>query len=199
MWRLGFHLVWPPLVAGLLCFTIATAFFFRRIHKNFYRAAEDDRFTHFLTILLSPADTIRAHDTLSRPLLEQFHPLAIAKAFCAESEFRSFASTILRDIRYPALPLCPHSEAPAQQAESYSRNLLEKSVEEFLKENNVSIEKLLEPPEPSDSTCVSYCPRCLAQFTTTDGKCDDCGGIPLTPFADAVSPLSKSALTEKPS
>jgi hypothetical protein len=194
IWRLGFHLVWPPLVAGLLCFTIATAFFFRRIHKNFYRAAEDDRFTHFLTILLSPATTIRAHDTLSRPLLEQFHPLAIAKVFCAESEFRSFASTILRDIRYPALPLSPYNEPLAQQAESYSRNLLEKTVEEFLKKNNVSIKKLLQPPEPTDSTCVSYCPRCLAQFTTVAGKCDDCGGIPLIPFPDSAS---KPALVEK--
>src|SRR5262249_8668900 len=54
IWRLGFHLVWPGLLAGLLCFTIATSIFFRRIHKTFYPRAEDDRFTHFLTILLSP-------------------------------------------------------------------------------------------------------------------------------------------------
>src|SRR5438445_7773993 len=44
---------------------------FRRMHKLFYLKAEDDRFTHFLTILLSPATTIRAHDALSRPLLER--------------------------------------------------------------------------------------------------------------------------------
>src|SRR5262249_45107905 len=77
IWQLGFHMVWPALLTGLLCFTIATAIFFRRIHKVFYPKAEDDRFTHFLTILLSPATTIRAHDTLSRPLLEHFHPLAV--------------------------------------------------------------------------------------------------------------------------
>jgi hypothetical protein len=199
IWRLGFHMVWPSLLAGLLGFTIATAIFFRRIHKSFYPTAEDDRFTHFLTILLSPATTIRAHDTLSRPLLERFHPLAIAKVFCAEAEFRHFASTIVRDIRHPALPLCPRNEPLAQQAESYNRSLLDKSVEEFLKKNNVSIKKLLQPPEPTDSTCVSYCPRCLSQFTTLDGKCDDCGGTPLTPFVDAASPLSKPALTEKSS
>jgi hypothetical protein len=185
------------LLAGLLCFTIITAIFFRRIHKIFYPKAEDDRFTHFLTILLSPATTIRAHDTLSRPLLEQFHPLAISKAFCPEAQFRDFASTILRDIRHPALPLCPRNEPLAIGAESFNRGLLEKTVEEFLKKNNVSIKKLLQPPKPTDSTCVSYCPRCLSQFTTLDGKCDDCGGIPLTPFIDAASPSSKPALTEK--
>jgi hypothetical protein len=132
-------------------------------------------------------------------LLERFHPLAIAKVFCDEEEFRSFASTIVRDIRHPALPLCPRNEPFAIEAENFSRTLLEKAVEEFLKKNNVSIKKLLQPPEPTDSTCVSYCPRCLAQFTTVDGKCDDCGGIPLTPFADTVSPLSKPALSEKSS
>jgi hypothetical protein len=194
IWRLGFHLVWPGLLAGLLCFTIATSIFFRRIHKSFYPKAEDDRFTHFLTILLSPATTIRAHDTLSRPLLEQFHPLAIAKVFCTEAQFRDFASSIFRDIRHPALPLWPRNEPLAIAAESFSRSLLEKTVEEFLKKNNVSLKKLLQPPGPTDSTCVSYCPRCLSQFTTLDGKCDDCGGIPLTSFLDAVS---KPALAEK--
>src|SRR5262249_26891922 len=150
-------------------FTIATAFFFRRMHKLFYPGAEDDRFTHFLTILLSPATTIRAHDALSRPLLEQFHPLAIAKAFSTEAEFRRFASRSLRDIRHPALPLCPRDEPLAVEAESFSRRLLENTVEEFLKKNNVSIKKLLQPPEPADATCISYCPRCLAQFTTLNG------------------------------
>lgn len=196
IWRLGFHMVWPTLLVGLLCFTITTAFLFRRIHKIFYPKAEDDRFTHFLTILLSPATTIRAHDALSRPLLEHFHPLAVAKVFCAEDEFRSFAGAILRDIRHPALPLCPRNEPLAIAAESFGRNLLDKTVEEFLKTNNVSIKKLLQPPQPTDSTCVSYCPRCLAQFTTTDGKCDDCGGLALAPFSVDDTQSSKRALAE---
>jgi hypothetical protein len=198
IWRLGFHMVWPTLLAGLLCFTIATAFFFRRIHKIFYPKAEDDRFTHFLTILLSPATTIRAHDALSRPLLERFHPLAIAKVFCAEDKFRSIASGILREIRHPALPLCPRSEPLALEAESFGRSLLDKTVEEFLKKNNVGIKKLLQPPEPTDPTCVSYCPRCLSQFTTLEGKCDDCGGLPLTPFSAAnEKQLSKPTVAER--
>jgi hypothetical protein len=199
IWRLGFHLVWPELLAVLLCCTIVTSIFFRRIHKKFYPAAEDDRFTHFLTILLSPATTIRAHDTLSRPLLEQFHPLAIARAFCTEDEFRSVASTIFRDIQHPALPLCPRNEPLAIGAESFSRSLLEKTAEEFLKKNNVSLKKLLQPPEPTDSTCVSYCPRCLSQFTTLDGKCDDCGGLPLAPFSNSNDKQSPETTVAEPS
>ena len=199
IWRLGFHLVWPELLAVLLCFTIVTSVFFRRIHKNFYPTAEDDRFTHFLTILLSPATTIRAHDTLSRPLLERFHPLAIAKVFCTEDKFRIFASKILRDIRHPALPLCPRNEPLAIGAENFNRSLLEKTVEEFLKKNNVSFKKLLQPPEPTDPTCVSYCPRCLSQFTTLDGKCDDCGGLRLAPFSTSEDEQPSKATVAEPS
>src|SRR4029077_13530689 len=151
------------------------------------------------TILLSPATTIRAHDALSRPLLERFHPLAIAKVFCAEDRFRNFASTVLRDIGQPALPLCPHSEPLAQEAESFSRTLLEKTVEEFLKKNNVSIKKLLQPPIPADPTCLSYCPRCLAHFTTLDSKCDDGGGIPLIPFSIENDKQSSKPAVAEPS
>jgi hypothetical protein len=196
IWRLGFHTSWPALLGGLLCFTITTAIFFRRTHKTFYPDAEDDRFTHFLIVMLSPATTVRAHDTLSRSLLEGFHPLAIAKDFCTEDEFRNFASILLRDIRHPALSLCPRTEPLAIETESYGRNLLDKTVEDFLRKNNVSLKKLLLPPEPADLTCVSYCPRCLTQFTTLTGKCDDCGGIPLISFGDASTKL-KPTLAEK--
>jgi len=196
IWRFGFHMTWPSLLIGLLGFTLATAIFFRRAHKIFYPAAEDDRFTHFRTIFRAPATTIRAHDTLSRPLFERFHPLAIARAFCKEDEFRAYAATILREIRYPALPLCPNNDSAAQEAEHFSRSLLEKTVEEFLKRNNVSLKKLLQPPTPSDPTCVSYCPRCLAQFTTLDGKCDDCGGLPLIPFSAEPPKESATAVTK---
>jgi len=194
--RLGLHLVWPALLGGLLCFTITTALLFRRVHKAFYPDAEDDRFTHFLTILLSPATTIRAHDTLSRPLLERFHPLAIAKVLCADDKFRMFASTILRDIRHPALPLCPRNEPLAIETERFHRILLENTIEEFLKKNNVSIRKLLQPPQPFDLASVSYCPRCLSQFTTREGKCEDCGGLPLSAFADTGQQSPNSVETQ---
>lgn len=198
IWHFGFHLTWLSLLIGLVGFTLATAIFFRRVHKTFYPAAEDDRFNHFLTILLSPATTIRAHDALSRPLFESFHPLALAKEFCAENELRAFAAQILREIRHPALPLCPNNEPLAQETERFSRALLEKSVEEFLKKNNVSLKKLLQPPQLAEPTCVAYCPRCLSQFTTLDAKCDDCGGLSLTPFSmDALGKQSsKPTVTE---
>jgi hypothetical protein len=183
IWQLGLRLCWLGLLAGLLAFTIAAAVSFHRSHKTFYPAAEDERFTHFLIILLSPATTIRAYDVLSRPLLEAFHPLAIAKVFCPEPAFREFARRVLREIRHPALPVCPRAEPAALAAERYARTVLEKTVEEFLRQGGVNLAELMQPPVPADESCHSYCPRCLAQFTTVEGSCADCGGLALAALA----------------
>jgi len=105
IWTVGLSQSWLGLLIGLFLFTLATALFFRSAHKWFHPAAEDERFTHFVTILLSPATAIRANDVLSRPLLETFHPLAIAKIFCPEEEFHSFARRVLIELRHLDLPL----------------------------------------------------------------------------------------------
>jgi hypothetical protein len=179
IWNFGFLRVWLGLLIGLLGLTITTAILFHRAHKKFFPSAEDDRFTHVMTVLLSPATTVRAHDPLSRPLLERFHPLAIAKVFCSPERFRDFARGVLREVRYPGLPLCPSSEISAQRAEQFSRELLLKEIEAFLKKNGLEPDELLPAPARAEAGCVAYCPRCLAQFTTPAGACADCGGLPL--------------------
>ncbi len=182
IWNFGLRQSWLGLLIGVLVFTFTTAVRFHRAHKALYPAAEDERFTHFLTILLSPATTIRAHDVLSRPSLEIFHPLAIAKVFCSEQTFRRLAREVLRELRHPALPVCPREELPAQEAERYSRALWLKLVDNFLSRMGIAPEEIMEPPPPTDATSRSYCPRCLAQFTVGEGLCPDCGGIALVAF-----------------
>src|SRR5437763_1198071 len=70
--RMGLTQTWPALLAGLYVLTFSIAFMFHSTHKHFYPAARDERFTHTLINMFSPATTIRARDLLSRPLLEQF-------------------------------------------------------------------------------------------------------------------------------
>jgi len=187
IWHSGLSNCWLGLLAGLLVLTLATALVFRRAHQALYPPAQEERFTHFLTILLSPATTLRAHDVLSRPLLETFHPLALAQVFCAQRQFRAFAQQVLLEIRHPALPVCPVEDAQAQATERFSRAVLRKAVEKFLKLNGLDPEELTQPPAPADETCRSYCPRCLTQFTTSEGVCADCGGLALISFSAAVA------------
>jgi hypothetical protein len=174
---------WPGLLITLLALTSATAVLFHRAHKYFYPYATEERFSHFLMISLAPATTIRANDVLSRPLLESFHPLAIAKTFCSDQEFREFARQTYREVSYPALPRSPRNETLAQAAEHHGRTVLLKTIEGFLAQNGVAPKTLTTPPAPADEFCRAYCPRCLAQFVVPTGMCADCGGLELAPLA----------------
>jgi hypothetical protein len=182
MWQSGLSKIWIHLLAGLFTLTFLTAMLFRRVHKAFYAAAEDERFTHFLTILLSPATTIRARDVLSRPLMQAFHPVAVGRVLCSEAVFRDMARRTWLDVQHPALPICPSDDPAVQDLERTSRALWQKSLEQFLRKNGLDLNKLTAPPLATDVTCRSFCPRCLAQFTPESGQCGDCGGIPLVAF-----------------
>lgn len=186
IWQLGFKSSWLGLVIGLFALTTATAVFFYRAHRALYPRAEDERFTHALTIALAPMTTIRAHDALSRPLFETFHPLAVAKVFLPKTDFRDFARHVLLDLRHPAQPVCANANTAARATENYARATLQQATEQLLKQSGLEPDELCKPPTPADESCRAYCPRCGAQFTTPSGNCMDCGGLALVAFQKAV-------------
>ncbi|MDB6019129.1 MAG: uncharacterized protein JWR19_3618 [Pedosphaera sp.] len=180
--RIGLRGSWIELLAGLLLLTTTTAIYFHYAHRRFYPEADDERLTHFCMILLSPATCIRAHDAFTRPMLEAFHPLAVARVLLKPEPFRAFARRVLLEIRHPCLPICPTDAAGPQATERAAREALQEAVEKFLKQNEINPEELTRPPAPTDETCRSFCPRCGAQFTATEGVCADCGGLGLVRF-----------------
>jgi len=177
--RFGFLRDWPILLAVLLLLTATNAFLFNRAYKVLYPDAGEERFTHWFMICFSPATAVRAHDALSRPLLERFHPLAVAKELLDGEKFKRFGAEVLVELRHPRLPLCPTTDAEPLAAEKQSREALLEMVEKFLKTNGLDIDELTRSPAPSDESCRTYCPRCRAQFTLEQGICADCGGIAL--------------------
>ena len=183
VWFVGVRLSGLGVLVGLLALTIAAAALFRRAHRALYPGAEDECFTHTLTIALSPANAMRAHDALSRPLLEDFHPLAVAKVLLSEVAFQNLARSVLLDLRNPALPWCPANDAAARGAEAFSRQVLREAIESFLKQSGVEPDGLCRAPKPADETCRAFCPRCHAQFTAVGGTCTDCGGLALVAFS----------------
>ncbi len=182
IWFVGLRLSWLGLFVGLFALAVATATLFRRAHRALYPNAEDERFTHTLTIALSPANAMRAHDALSRPLLEEFHPLAVAKVLLPPAAFPNLARRILLDLRHPALPDCPSDDAAARRAGSFWRGALREAAENMLKRSGIQPDDLCRPPKPVDESCRAYCPRCGAQFTSPIGCCADCGGLELVAF-----------------
>lgn len=177
IWFVGLRLSWLGLLVGLCVLTGATATRFRRAHRVLYPDAGDERFTHTLTIALSPANAMRARDALSRPLLEQFHPLAVASVFLPRTDFQGFARRTLLDLRHPALPVCPGTDGVAHAAEAFWRHAVRVAAERMLKRGGMDLEDLCRPPAPADDACCAYCPRCDAQFTSTASHCADCGGL----------------------
>lgn len=180
IWNFGLKF-WLSLLVGLLALTANIAFLFHHAHKYFYRKSEDERLTHFLLILLSPVTSIRALDTLSRPLFETFHPLAVASVFCSPEQFRELAGRALRNLQFP-VPSEHSKDTAAQMAERDSCSSLRKAIEILLKQNHLNPDELLRPPKPADKTCRAYCPRCLAQFTHVEGTCPDCADLALRAF-----------------
>jgi hypothetical protein len=179
---IGLRLTWIPLAVGLLGLNLAIAILFARHHRHFFPAANDDRFTQSLIIALAPATTLRARDFISRAVLENFHPLAVAHNFLAPPTFQRAARPWLRDLRHPVRPLCPSSKPEAIEAELFFRTTLLRLTEQWLRAQKLSPDELGKPPAPADASCRAYCPRCEAQFTTPTGVCADCGGIPLAAF-----------------
>lgn len=182
IWLIGLKTVWLGLLIALLGLTITAATFFVRVHRKFYPVAADERFSHSLIIALAPASTMRAHDLVSRPLLENFHPLAVAKNLLAAEEFHHFARRLLLDLRHPVPPACPSTLAPAVVTEAFHRHHLLEAAEVWLTENKLSPDEICRPPMPTDESCRAYCPRCEAQFISTSGECADCGGLALVAF-----------------
>ena len=182
---IGLKLVWLWLSLALVALTISTSVLFARGHRKFWPEAADDRFTQSLIIALAPATTMRAQDIASRPLLENFHPLAVAKHFLPTALFRRFARRVLLDMRHPARPICPNPQPEAIATEAFFRQVQIETVEAWLAENKIAPVELCKPPPPADESCHAYCPRCEAQFTTPTGTCADCGGVPLAAFAKA--------------
>jgi len=191
----GFHKCWLLLVILAFGLTSIIAVLFHRAHKALFLKAEDERFTHFIIILLSPATAIRALDVLSVPLLATYHPLAVASVLCSKRHFIEQAESWVRQSRYAVRPGNRSEEPIARETERYWCALREKTFENFLRKNGIDSEQLIEPPMPVDETCRSYCPRCRAQFTRLDGSCGDCGGRSLMPLRNPqVSQPAKKAL-----
>jgi len=182
IWHFGFSLSWLGLLLGMAALTVTTATLFARAHRALYPDAHDERFTQTLTIALAPTSAMRAHDALSRPLLDTFHPLAVAHVCLSEQSFRAFARRALLDLRHPALPHGPTDPPEAPTTERYYRQTLLAATEEFLQQHKMKPEELCHPPRRSDESSRAYCPRCEAQFTSADGLCADCGGLALVDF-----------------
>ena len=163
---------WPWLLGVYFLLVGASVSSFWTLHRRYAGRDRATRIRKAILFALAPTSLLRAVDCVSRGVLREYHPLAVARCGLDDAAFRAFARSILRDLHWP-LPDSPQdSDAPARRA----------IVERALERAGFPAEELLTPPERSSAESVAYCPRCEEQFARSDAHCESCGDRELLPF-----------------
>jgi hypothetical protein len=167
---------------GSVSVNVGLEYFNTEILPTLDLRATGPRFSSITRASSTGANAIRAPDILARHLLENFHPLALARVLCPRESFEEFARQVLLDSRYPLFPVSPKSDPAAVAAEQWFRDAAMNAVEKYVASAGLQPVGLTAPPLPAEPANRSYCARCGAQFVMTEGSCADCGGRPLQPF-----------------
>ena len=176
----------PPLyflVPAMFALTGTIAWKAVQAHRGLYPEATEERFRMAFMMVLSPAAAIRAVDPLQRPLLEEFHPVAVAAVLLEAPAFAAFAAPAWRDLRSPRLPECPVEGEAARQNERWFREQVLEAFRTTIKSAGLDSDAWEKAPESTDPSHSQYCARCLSQFTQTASVCRECGGRALIPIS----------------
>ena len=173
-WKPGLLLAWPLALALALPLLALTA---RRLwvaHHTLYPELGEQRWRAVLTAALSPLSAIRANDELLHPLLVEFHPVAVARAVCADATFRELASQAVRSLRFPTPGELPDEDSDHFRVREWFATRQSEALERFLSNEGLDPSTLLAPARES-GRCQSYCPRCWGQYVAASGTCGSCG------------------------
>lgn len=177
----GLGKTWTYLLIVLLLLWSLVAWSFFHGYRRLYPDARGARWRKTLILLLNPLGAIRAGDVLSREVLTDFHPLAVAWVLLTPESFAEFARGVWRDTKYP-LPIHEIDVTPdAQRLLDDYQAWYAPQLAEFLSElglDTVDLERVA----ATDPQSRSYCPRCGGEFVIPEGLCELCGGLTLRPF-----------------
>lgn len=165
---------------GLAATWLATVICFWLAHRRMFPEQNRERRHRVAMMLLVPTGGMRAPATLSRNLLANFHPLAVASVICSAETFRALARQTLLSVNQ--LAPADGNSGDATAAWFYSR--LSHHLGDVVRLQGLEPSELLQAPTP-DPDALSYCPRCHAQFVVSSGVCRECRTATLIPFAKA--------------
>lgn len=132
---------------------------------------------YLLPLALCPPLALRAADELSRDLLADFHPLALAAALCPPRRLAALARPMLVDQLYPVADAA--TAAGTRQVKAYYRDRLQARVAHLLGRQGIDPASLLQPRLKGDADAALYCPRCEYTYNHPAVCCSDCTGIEL--------------------
>jgi hypothetical protein len=174
----GVTVMWLPALATLLVLTAANLATLWRAHRRLYPNGRTGQRGLLLLRSLAPPALIRAPDSLTLPLMEDFHPVAAAAALLDRDAFEEFAATTLRDLAHPLPPATPKEGAGIV---AWYGDRVGHHLGRLARAEGIDPARLLEAPTPRDGKALSCCPRCRAEYLLFDGRCSDCD-LPLVPL-----------------
>jgi hypothetical protein len=150
-------------------------YFFFSLHRLYLPEEKGNRISSLVRFILWPLGAIRANDFIVHSILSRFHPAAVALALCSQSDAVDFLRKIVRDLRHPLYPDLDGDLA--RSIDSDWRTLMVRGVEETASRMGIEEWELEEIPSTTDPSIISYCPRCLTQFSSALDACPDCLGV----------------------
>ena len=189
VWRWGLVDTWPFLLCSVVLIVVLTAWDYHRTNRELFPTSTVSQWRAIASILLSPPAAMHATKYLARDFGRDCHPLALAAARCTKEDFRSLASRVLRDLRFPRETGAP-ADSLALDCTNWFAHQLGNAVSSFLRKNGQEPDELIAPPARASNLAHSYCPRCLSQFVMPEGLCTDCGGIRLRSLTPSPPPPS---------
>ena len=152
-------------------------------HRKLYPAAKGERWKTLFTTMVSPAASFRATDHLGRNLVGLQHPLAVAVILCTKPELAELTAAVLRDLRYPKVPEFASDDRDSILIVSSFRSTIEEAIATFATNFEITCDLANSAPSRHDVSSLSYCPRCLQEFSALDAQCSMCGNRSTIPFA----------------
>jgi hypothetical protein len=176
---LSWRVLWIYL-AGVPLAWLATVAEYLACRRAFLDEPRGRRWQHAAMLLLSPASAMRAAESLFRPGLAEFHPLAVAAVLSSKHTAAAMAKATLLELQNPLSGDLP-ADAAAGRVERWFRQRLLEDLGGALGQVGIDAAALVAPPAPLGDA-RSFCPRCRTQFVSAEGTCPDCGDMPLVPF-----------------
>jgi uncharacterized membrane protein (DUF485 family) len=176
-----------PIAGAMVLFAIWIAIVFFSAHRRFFPAESQERLENLIKMIVCPPVSMRAADVLTKNLLAEFSPLAVASVLGGPGE-EQFVRSFVLDLQHPL----KHEITDAKAVETIDWMSAQQLRSCLSLIDRVDRFKGFPGPTEREGESVSYCPRCAVQFVVDEGECPDCPGVELVVFSDGAKEVTLS-------
>lgn len=169
---------WAFLGNGVVFATSALILYGRAL-RALYPAESKGRHQSLWHLVLSPLGIVRLRDLISRDLLYEFHPIAVANVLAESDAYNLLARRYLVRAREAASGTAATVGSAVEEAGTWRAKSWKNELEAYLTKGGCNLSELLQAPPRRDPSSRTYCPLCLTEYTLAEGKCSDCQTVTL--------------------